>query len=80
MGFMTVALAEATRSRNATGKTLTAMDRCDRCNAQAYVLVTLPVGELLFCGHHARAHAPAYQRIAVDILDESDRLKTRSFR
>ena len=36
---------------------LTAQDRCDRCNAQAYVRVALPVGELLFCAHHARAHA-----------------------
>src|SRR5690606_27884370 len=31
---------------------LTAADRCDRCNAQAYVRVVLSVGELLFCGHH----------------------------
>ncbi|MCL1800523.1 MAG: hypothetical protein FWG25_04050 [Promicromonosporaceae bacterium] len=73
---MTTAVADATRNRNAPGKSLTALDRCDRCNAQAYVRVTLPVGELLFCGHHSRAHAPAYSRVAVDILDESDRLKT----
>ena len=37
---------------------LTAMDRCDRCGAQAYVRVVLESsgGELLFCGHHARQH------------------------
>lgn len=38
---------------------LTAADRCDRCGAQAYHRVTLPNAdrsELLFCGHHGRAH------------------------
>jgi hypothetical protein len=37
---------------------LTALDRCDRCGAAARTRVTLPGGgELLFCGHHTRAHA-----------------------
>jgi hypothetical protein len=31
--------------------TLTAVDRCDRCGAQAYVSVLLEAGELLFCSH-----------------------------
>ena len=36
---------------------LTASDRCDRCGAAAKVRAVLPSGgELLFCGHHARAH------------------------
>jgi hypothetical protein len=35
---------------------LTHADRCDRCSARALVRVLLPAGELLFCGHHARAH------------------------
>ncbi|MEL7974730.1 hypothetical protein AAG589_02610 [Isoptericola sp. F-RaC21] len=57
---------------------LTAADRCDRCGARAYVRVVLPVGELLFCGHHARAHADAYQGVAVHIQDETDRLREES--
>jgi len=57
--------------------TLTGFDRCDACNAQAYVRVTLPSGQLMFCAHHARAHKPAYERIAVSILDESDKLSAR---
>ncbi|MGO1318012.1 MAG: DUF7455 domain-containing protein [Cellulomonadaceae bacterium] len=57
-----------------TTEPLTAADRCDRCGAQAYVKVTLPVGELLFCGHHARQHAAAYQDVALDVQDETDRL------
>ena len=53
---------------------LTAADRCDRCGAQAYVRVVLPSGELLFCGHHARAHADAYTDLATSIQDETDKL------
>ena len=38
-----------------------AVDRCDRCGARAYVLVTLFVAgkgdqELLFCAHDYRRH------------------------
>jgi hypothetical protein len=54
---------------------LTAMDRCDRCGAQAYVWALLPNGlELLFCAHHNRQHSSALREIAVGILDETHRL------
>lgn len=53
---------------------LTAADRCDRCGAQAYVRVVLPTGDLFFCGHHARKHAPAFADVALHIQDETDRL------
>jgi hypothetical protein len=54
---------------------LTAMDRCDRCGAQAYVRVLLPSRlELLFCAHHNREHARALAEIAVEIQDETRRL------
>jgi hypothetical protein len=54
---------------------LTAMDRCDRCGAQAYVRVLLPNGlELLFCAHHSRQHSSALMKIAVGIHDETERL------
>ncbi|TQL03945.1 hypothetical protein FBY24_3055 [Cellulomonas sp. SLBN-39] len=53
---------------------LTTADRCDRCNAQAYVRVVLPVGELLFCAHHAREHAPKFSSVATHVQDETDRL------
>ncbi len=56
-------------------KPLTAADRCDRCGAQAYVRVLLPnSGELLFCAHHNRQHAPVLAKIAVEIQDETKRL------
>ncbi|PJI93505.1 DUF7455 domain-containing protein [Luteimicrobium subarcticum] len=57
-----------------TTQTLTAADRCDRCGAQAYVRVSLPVGELLFCAHHAREHAGAYEGVATHVHDETDKL------
>ncbi len=57
-------------------KPLTALDLCDRCGAQAYVRVLLPnSGELLFCAHHGREHAAALAKVAVDIQDETQRLK-----
>ena len=64
--------AEALPGRNWL---LTAVDRCDRCGAQAYVRVLLPGRrELLFCGHHNRQHASALAKIAVGIHDETGRL------
>ena len=51
----------------ATPAALTALDRCDRCGAQALVRAVLPAGELLFCGHHARKHAEALAAVAVQV-------------
>ena len=56
-------------------KPLTAVDRCDRCGAQAYIRVMLVSGgELLFCGHHGRQYDDGLRKIAADIHDETDRL------
>ncbi len=53
----------------------TSADRCDRCGAQAYLRVTLHSGgELLFCGHHGRAHGAKLKQVALRIQDETDRL------
>ena len=54
---------------------LTALDRCDRCGAQAYVRVQLGAGELMFCAHHNREHAPAYLPMATFVQDETERLQ-----
>jgi len=49
---------------------LTASDRCDRCGAQAYVKVVLTSGgDLLFCGHHAKAHLDKVRPLAESIVD-----------
>ncbi|WP_026421540.1 DUF7455 domain-containing protein [Actinokineospora inagensis] len=47
---------------------LTAADRCDRCGAAAQVRAVLPSGgELLFCGHHARAHEDRLREMAAEL-------------
>jgi len=58
-----------------TAPALSAVDRCDRCSAQAYVRVVLTGGtDLLFCGHHWSRHEPALRPQAVEIVDETHRL------
>lgn len=54
--------------------TLTAMDRCDRCKAQAYVLVKGVSGDLLFCGHHFHKYEDKLREFAFEIVDERERL------
>jgi hypothetical protein len=59
----------------ALAPTLTAVDRCDRCGARAYVRALLTSGgELLFCAHHGREHLPKLQNLTTNIQDETDRL------
>ena len=50
---------------------LTAADRCDRCGAAAKVRAVLPSGgELLFCGHHARAHGDKMRELELKASEE----------
>lgn len=54
---------------------LNAIDRCDRCGAQAYVRATLlNGGELLFCGHHAKEYAEGLKPVVAKIQDETNKL------
>ena len=54
---------------------LNALDRCDRCGAQAYVRATLATGgELMFCAHHGKEYAEKLKAVAVAIQDETERL------
>jgi hypothetical protein len=54
--------------------TLTALDRCDSCGAQAYVKVTMSAGELLFCAHHGAKFKDKLSETALNWHDESSRL------
>ena len=59
----------------APSSALSAVDRCDRCGAQAYLRVELQTGgELLFCAHHAREHGEKLKEIAVNVVDETHKL------
>jgi len=54
---------------------LSALDRCDRCGAQAYVRVTLlSGGELLFCAHHFSEFRPGLEAASAHVHDETSRL------
>ena len=61
-------------------QTLTAMDRCDSCGAQAYVMAKGITGELLFCSHHYNKimdNPISYEKMmgfVLEVLDERDRL------
>lgn len=55
-------------------------DRCDRCGAQAFVMVKGFTGDLLFCGHHydkIMNNPDAYTKMMafmLEVIDERDKL------
>ncbi|MGC4110143.1 MAG: hypothetical protein QM747_06905 [Nocardioides sp.] len=65
--------ATATRTAApAPAAALTALDRCDRCGAQALVNVRFRTGgELMFCRHHARQYGGGLRALDVSLHDRS---------
>jgi len=59
-------------------KKLKILDRCDRCNAQAFVLVKMVAGELMFCGHHYAKHQTTLDKMAFEIIDERGSINAKS--
>jgi hypothetical protein len=59
-------------------RTLTIQDRCDRCNAQAWVEVKGIEGTLLFCNHHFTKHEEALYNWAYEIVDEREYINQKS--
>lgn len=59
-------------------QTLTLQDRCDSCNAQAFVMVKLLSGELFFCGHHFTQHELSLRESAYEIVDEREYINKKS--
>jgi hypothetical protein len=59
---------------------LSSIDRCDSCEAQAYVKVTGITGELLFCNHHYNKimdNADSYKKMMefmITVTDEREKL------
>lgn len=60
-----------------------ALDRCDRCGAQAYMSAKRDSLELLFCLHHGKQHnlalelddwILAYDIVAIDRLADNDKV------
>ena len=48
--------------------------RCDRCSAEALVLVKGVSGELMFCGHHYAKNEIALIKFSYEIIDERKKL------
>jgi hypothetical protein len=53
---------------------LTLQDRCDSCQAAAKVVAEFLNGELMFCGHHARAAHESLKLKAISILDPENEM------
>lgn len=58
-------------------KQLKIADRCDSCGAQAFVLVKMLAGELMFCGHHYKKHQDKLDNQAYEIIDERDSINAK---
>lgn len=55
----------------------TALDRCDRCGAQAFVRAVLSSGDLLFCAHHGRVYAGVLATRALVVEDASESINQK---
>jgi hypothetical protein len=67
-------MATEDSSIDALDRTLSALDRCDSCGAQAYIRVTLSSGDLLFCAHHGNQFKAKLFPTALNWHDETARL------
>lgn len=71
---MTTLEQERAETTLANDRAISSLDRCDSCNAQAYVRVVVHGSELLFCGHHAKKHEAKLRPISEVWHDETSRL------
>ena len=55
-------------------ETLSLSSRCDRCNGQAYVHVTLLTGDLQFCGHHFASYEVALTPVVITVDDQRSKI------
>lgn len=68
---------ELTEQNDDSHESLTALDRCDVCGAQAYIRVELASGDLIFCSHHGNEKKAQLEPVAVSWHDESSKLLAR---
>jgi hypothetical protein len=71
-------MGEHMQTMEKTEQKITKLDRCDRCSAQAFVIVKGLSGELFFCGHHFAEHEEALYNWAYDIIDEREFINKKS--
>lgn len=53
-------------------RTLTLVDRCDSCGAEAFVWANGVTGDLLFCAHHFNKYEEKIREFAFEIIDERE--------
>jgi hypothetical protein len=70
-------LTEEIKTSPSTTKHLKVIDRCDQCGAQAFVIVKLLSGELMFCGHHYNKHKDKLNNEAYEVIDERDSINVK---
>jgi hypothetical protein len=71
------ATTEVESTESEARESLTALDRCDVCGAQAYIRVELASGDLIFCSHHGNEKKAQLEPVAVSWHDESSKLLVR---
>jgi hypothetical protein len=52
-------------------------DRCDKCNAEGFMLAVKDDLELVFCGHHGKKFMASLVSQGFDISDETHRINER---
>lgn len=71
-------VAEAPSTLATDDAPLTALDRCDKCGAQAFVRVRLRHGVLDFCGHHyVESELQLTAQGAEVVRDDRERINTK---
>jgi hypothetical protein len=63
---------EITETKEVKVRTTTTADRCDSCNAEAFVWVNGIGGDLYFCGHHFNKHEAKIRKYAFEIVDDRE--------
>ena len=66
-----------TMTQEKTERVLKVIDRCDACGSQAFVMVKLISGELMFCGHHYVKNQDKLNNQAYEIIDEREYLNVK---
>jgi len=66
-----------TMTQEKAERVLRVIDRCDACGSQAFVMVKLISGELMFCGHHYVKNQDKLNNQAYEIIDEREYINNK---
>jgi len=66
-----------TMTQEKADRVLKVIDRCDACGSQAFIMVKLISGELMFCGHHYVKNQDKLNNQAYEIIDEREYINNK---